>query len=44
MSIYQLYVPDIKDRSTIIMLLMMELGISEVPAGLLVNRGIADPD
>ena len=44
MSIYQLYVPDIKDRSTIIMLLMMELGISEVTAGLLVNRGITDPD
>ncbi len=44
MSIYQLREPVLEDRSTAIMLLMMELGISEVTAGLLVNRGITGPE
>ena len=44
MSIYQLNTSVLEDSSTSIMLLMMELGISEVTAGLLVNRGITKPD
>ena len=44
MSIYQLNTPVLEDRSTKTMLLELELGISEVTAGLLVNRGITQPD
>lgn len=44
MSIYEISTPVLKNRSTITMLLMIELGVSEVTADLLVNRGVTDSD
>jgi single-stranded-DNA-specific exonuclease len=44
MSIYEISTPVLKNRSTITMLLMIELGISEITADLLVNRGVTGLD